>query len=261
MAHIADSGRQTCRLVQDYRSADNSPITGPSPAENRQIPQDSPESAFNATQGGRGAELKAQYNRQAAYARRYINKWPQATAHEYLTRKAFRLHRGAGKQQNELVIPSVTVTARYALTSVFRSPGKDARILIDSEKTGNWFALGTPRNGRRRYCLPRAMPLRPPLHEATGLPVLMTVDGGNMITVAENARQKWTQSPLSSVPTTIMQSGLTKVSSVQQSHRTDRRIGHLSCVHRCRKAQGLTDFNDRTQAGDGPLFSMSSTPS
>ncbi len=27
------------------------------------------------------------------------------------------------------------------------------------------------------------------------------------------------------------------------------------------KAQGLTDFNDRMPAGDGPLFCMSSTPS
>ncbi len=34
------------------------------------------------------------------------------------------------------------------------------------------------------------------LHEATGLPVLMTVDAGNMIAVAENARQIWTDSPL-----------------------------------------------------------------
>ncbi|MDI8978158.1 hypothetical protein MJN47_32310, partial [Salmonella enterica subsp. enterica serovar Lubbock] len=35
-----------------------------------------------------------------------------------------------------------------AIRSYQRIPvtgGKDARILIDSEKTGNWFALGTPR--------------------------------------------------------------------------------------------------------------------
>ena len=41
--------------------------------------------------------------------------------------------------------------------------------------------------GRLRYCRL--------LHEATGLPVLMTVDAGNMIAVAENARQIWTDSP------------------------------------------------------------------
>ena len=58
VAHIADS--RTADLpagTGDYRSADDSPITGPSPAENRQIPsrKTPPESAFNATQGGRGA--------------------------------------------------------------------------------------------------------------------------------------------------------------------------------------------------------------
>lgn len=42
------------------------------------------------------------------------------------------------------------------------------------------------------------------LHEATGLPVLMTVDAGNMIAVAEDARQNGSKAPLSSVPTTIM---------------------------------------------------------
>ncbi|MCV5555144.1 hypothetical protein OFN13_29050, partial [Escherichia coli] len=51
-------------------------------------------------------ELKAQYNRQAAYARRYINKWPQATAHEYLTRKGIQAAPGVRvNNKNELVIP------------------------------------------------------------------------------------------------------------------------------------------------------------
>ncbi len=89
----------------------------------------------------------------------------------------------------------------------------------------------------------------------------MTVDGGNMIAVAENARQKGRKAPLSSVPTTIMQSGLTKYRQCNKSRRTDRRNGHLSCVTDAEKAQGLTDFNDLDASRDGPLFSMSSTPS
>ncbi len=45
---------------------------GPSPAETDRSPRKTPpESAFNATQGDAERELKAQYNRQAAYARRY----------------------------------------------------------------------------------------------------------------------------------------------------------------------------------------------
>ncbi|WP_252716398.1 hypothetical protein, partial [Shigella sonnei] len=54
-------------------------------------------------------ELKAQYNRQAAYARRYVNKWPQ--------------------DKNELVIPFRNRNG--AIRSYQRIPvtgGKDARI-------------------------------------------------------------------------------------------------------------------------------------
>lgn len=98
MAHIADSstadlpagtGIIAARMIRRSldllrRRTDRSPRKTP------------PESAFNATQGGRGQELKAQYNRQAAYARRYVNKWPQATAHEYLTRKGIQAAPGCG---------------------------------------------------------------------------------------------------------------------------------------------------------------------
>ncbi|EOJ4917858.1 hypothetical protein ACKKEH_005057, partial [Escherichia coli] len=67
-------------------------------------------------------------------------------------------------------------------------------ILKDSEKTGNWFTFGTPENGRP-LLFAEGYATAASLHEATGLPVLMTVDAGNMIDVAENARQIWTDSP------------------------------------------------------------------
>ncbi len=81
--------------------------TGPSPAESRQsrarlhLKAHSLQRREDAER-----ELKAQYNRQAAYARRYVNKWPQATAHEYLTRKGIQAAPGVRiNDKNELVIP------------------------------------------------------------------------------------------------------------------------------------------------------------
>ncbi|WP_239699419.1 hypothetical protein, partial [Salmonella enterica] len=72
------------------------------------------------------------------------------TAHEYLTRKGIQAAPGVRvNNKNELVIPFSNRNG--AIRSYQRIPvtgGKDARILIDSEKTGNWFALGTPRNGQ-----------------------------------------------------------------------------------------------------------------
>ncbi|EAV5735861.1 DNA primase [Salmonella enterica] len=191
-------------------------------------------------------ELKAQYNRQAAYARRYVSKWPQATAHEYLTRKGIQAAPGVRvNNKNELVIPFSNRNG--AIRSYQRIPvtgGKDARILIDSEKTGNWFALGTPRNGQP-VLFAEGYATAASLHEATGLPVLMTVDGGNMIAVAENARQKWTQSPFIFCADNDHAIRVNKgiVSATKAAELTGGTVIFPAFTD-AEKAQGLTDFND-----------------
>ncbi|MGD7704518.1 DUF5710 domain-containing protein, partial [Escherichia coli] len=137
---------------RDYRSADDSPITWTFSGGEQTDPRARLHLKAHSMQRREDAEreLKAQYNRQAAYARRYVNKWPQATAHEYLTRKGIQAAPGVRvNNKNELVIPFSNRNG--AIRSYQRIPvtgGKDARILKDSEKTGNWFALGTPRNGQ-----------------------------------------------------------------------------------------------------------------
>ncbi|ENC3470839.1 DNA primase [Escherichia coli] len=176
---------------RDYRSADDSPITWTFSGGEQTDPRARLHLKAHSMQRREDAEreLKALYNRQAAYARRYVNKWPQATAHEYLTRKGIQAAPGVRvNNKNELVIPFSNRNG--AIRSYQRIPvtgGKDARILIDSEKTGNWFALGTPRNGQP-VLFAEGYATAASLHEATGLPVLMTVDGGNMIAVAEKAQ-------------------------------------------------------------------------
>ncbi|WP_312826774.1 hypothetical protein, partial [Escherichia coli] len=66
-----------------------------------------------------------------------------------LTRKGVEAAPGIRiNDKQELVIPFSN--AHGDIRSYQRIPltgGKDARILKDSEKTGNWFALGTPQNG------------------------------------------------------------------------------------------------------------------
>ncbi|EGY1333710.1 DNA primase, partial [Escherichia coli] len=191
-------------------------------------------------------ELKAQYNRQAAYARRYVNKWPQATAHEYLTRKGIQAAPGVRiNDKNELVIPFRNRNG--AIRSYQRIPvtgGKDARILKDSEKTGNWFALGTPRNGQP-VLFAEGYATAASLHEATGLPVLMTVDAGNMIAVAEDARQKWKQSPFIFCADNDHARQVNKgiVSATKAAELTGGSVIFPAFTD-AEKAQGLTDFND-----------------
>ncbi|WP_255249133.1 DUF5710 domain-containing protein, partial [Enterobacter hormaechei] len=140
--------------------------------------------------------LEQQYNRQAEYAARYVDRYPQATTNAYLTRKGVEAAPGIRiNDKQELVIPFSN--AHGDIRSYQRIPltgGKDARILKDSEKTGNWFALGTPQNGLP-LLFAEGYATAASLHEASGLPVLMTVDAGNMIAVGQNARAVWPDSP------------------------------------------------------------------
>lgn len=139
--------------------------------------------------------LEQQYNRQAEYAARYVDRYPQATTNAYLTRKGVEAAPGIKiNDKQELVIPFSN--AQGDIRSYQRIPltgGKDARILKDSEKTGNWFALGTPQNGRP-LLFAEGYATAASLHETSGLPVLMTIDAGNMIAVGQNARAVWPDS-------------------------------------------------------------------
>lgn len=83
-----------------------------------------------------------------------------------------------------------------------------------------------------------------------------------MIAVAENARQKWTQSPFIFCADNDHAIRVNKgiVSATKAAELTGGSVIFPAFTD-AEKAQGLTDFNDWTQAGDGPLFSMSSTPS
>ncbi|WP_419721256.1 DUF5710 domain-containing protein [Pectobacterium atrosepticum] len=140
-------------------------------------------------------ELENQYKRQAAYATHYVSRLPQATTNEYLTRKGVLAAPGVRiTPKGELVIPFSN--AKGDIRSYQRIPptgGKFARILKDSEKTGNWFAFGTPVNGQP-VLFAEGYSTSSSLHESTGLPVLMTVDAGNMIAVAQIARAVWPDS-------------------------------------------------------------------
>ncbi|MCQ6909713.1 LPD7 domain-containing protein [Escherichia coli] len=233
---------------RDYRSADDSPVTWTFSGGEQTDPHARLHLKAHSMQRREDAEreLKAQYNRQAAYARRYVSKWPQATAHEYLTRKGIQAAPGVRiNDKNELVIPFSNRNG--AIRSYQRIPvtgGKDARILKDSEKTGNWFALGTPRNGQP-VLFAEGYATAASLHEATGLPVLMTVDAGNMIAVAEEARQRLKQSPFIFCADNDHARQINKgiVSATKAAELTGGSVIFPAFTD-AEKAQGLTDFND-----------------
>ncbi|MCE4378802.1 DNA primase [Escherichia coli] len=233
---------------RDYRSADDSPTNWVFSGGEQHDPLARLHlRAFAQQQRDDNArKLQQQYNKQARYARSYINGLPQATAHEYLTRKGIRAAPGVRlNNKNELVIPFSN--GRGEIRSYQRIPvtgGKDARILKDSEKTGNWFTFGTPENGRP-LLFAEGYATAASLHEAIGLPVLMTVDAGNMIAVAENARQIWTDSPFVFCADNDHQREINKgvFSATKAAEVTNGEV-IIPAFTEAEKAQGLTDFND-----------------
>lgn len=233
---------------RDYRSADDSPTNWVFSGGEQHDPLARLHlRAFAQQQRDDNArKLQQQYNKQAGYARSYINGLPQATAHEYLTRKGIRAAPGVRlNNKNELVIPFSN--GQGEIRSYQRIPvtgGKDARILKDSEKTGNWFTFGTPENGRP-LLFAEGYATAASLHEATGLPVLMTVDAGNMIAVAENARQIWTDSPFVFCADNDHQREINKgvFSATKAAEVTNGEV-IIPAFTEAEKAQGLTDFND-----------------
>lgn len=233
---------------RDYRSADDSPTNWVFSGGEQHDPLARLHlRAFAQQQRDDNArKLQQQYNKQARYARSYINQLPQATEHEYLTRKGILAAPGVRlNNKNELVIPFSN--SRGEIRSYQRIPatgGKDARILKGSEKSGNWFAFGTPENGRP-LLFAEGYATAASLHEATGHPVLMTIDADNMINVAKNARQIWTDSPFVFCADNDHQRKINKgVSSAKKAAASTHGEVIIPAFTEAEKAQGLTDFND-----------------
>lgn len=183
---------------RDYRSAEEKPTQWVFSGGNEMDPLARLHLRAHAqqTREDSARALAQQYNRQAGYASSYVSRLPQATNNPYLIRKGVNAAPGVRiNPKGELVIPFSN--AQGDIRSYQRIPetgGKDARVLKDSEKTGNWFALGTPVNGQP-LLFAEGYATAASLHESTGLPVLMTIDAGNMIAVGQNARAVWPDSP------------------------------------------------------------------
>ncbi|EJI7525065.1 DNA primase, partial [Escherichia coli] len=112
------------------------------------------------------------------------------------------------------------------------------------EKSGNWFAFGTPENGRP-LLFAEGYATAASLHEATGHPVLMTIDADNMINVAKNARKIWTDSPFVFCADNDHQRKINKgVSSAKKAAASTHGEVIIPAFTEAEKAQGLTDFND-----------------
>src|SRR6202162_2037524 len=135
------------------------------------------------------AEREAEVTkRQAEAAKRADEIWSRAepvVEHDYLTRKRVAAH-GARVSRGDLVLP--LRDAAGALRSVqFIKLGGSKKYLAGGRVSGCYFAIGKP---NEQILVGEGFATCASAHEATGLPVAVAFDCGNLRPVAEALRAK-----------------------------------------------------------------------
>jgi len=116
------------------------------------------------------------------------NAAPPATAdHPYLTRKGIKAS-GARLHNDALVIPMRAGGEIHSLQ--FIGPDGDKRFLTGGRVTGCYFSIGNPK-GAAALCIAEGFATGATIHEATGCPVAVAFNAGNLRAVAKAMREKF----------------------------------------------------------------------
>ncbi|EPM5457639.1 LPD7 domain-containing protein [Salmonella enterica] len=144
----------------------------------------------------REQETQAEYNRQAAWSTRQWETLPPAPGdHPYLVRKDVPAADGLrlDKYQN-LVIPLRNPDGNIRSLQ-YIAPDGTKLIKRDSEKSGNFFVVGGQLEAGKPVLYAEGYATAATVSLASGLPVVMTVDAGNLITVAAALKARYPDSP------------------------------------------------------------------
>lgn len=126
---------------------------------------------------------------------RQWNKMPPAPAsHPYLSRKGVPAAEGVKLDKyDNLVIPLHNVDGDIR-TLQYIKPDGTKNLKKGAEKTGNYFVVGGTLNASQPVLYAEGYATAATLHMATGIPVVMTVDAGNMVTVSRKLKEKYPDS-------------------------------------------------------------------
>ncbi|EAQ3814216.1 hypothetical protein E6W23_23325 [Salmonella enterica] len=185
---------------------------------------------------------------------RYVHgKFGQAGhQHPYLVKKGVQAARGVHiDNKQRLLIPLQNADGVIRSMQTI-DPEGNKRLTKDAEKNGNFFVVGgTLKNGRPIVCAEGyataasgAMALR--------MPVVMAIDSGNLVKVAERLHQKYPDSPMLFLgdddPPKPHRPGNPGKEAAEKAARLTGGIAVLPSLTPEEKAQGLTDFNDLHQS-------------
>ena len=148
------------------------------------------------------AERQHEIDRAAARASRWWAQCGEAGASGYLTRKGLppgKLYGARISASGNLVVPILDGDGRiYGLQVIYDKPvAKGSGKPRDKDytppglaKQGHWAEIGAPRAGRI-ILLVEGFATGASLHEATGLPVIVAFDAGNLLPVAQHIVKRY----------------------------------------------------------------------
>ncbi len=185
---------------------------------------------------------------------RYVHgKFEQAGhQHPYLVKKGVRAAKSVHiDDKQRLLIPLQNVDGVIRSMQTI-DPDGNKRLTKDAEKSGNFFVVGgTLKNGKPIVCAEGyataasgAMALR--------MPVVMAIDSGNLVKVAERLHQKYPDSPMLFLgdddPPKPQRPGNPGREAAEKAAKLTGGIAILPSLTPDEKERGLTDFNDLHQS-------------
>lgn len=187
------------------------------------------------------AERKARQEEAAAKAAVIWNAAsPEPGDHPYLIRKGIEAH-GARLHNEALVIPMREGGKLHSLQ--FIGPDGDKRFLTGGRVAGCYFSIGSTQ-GAAALCIAEGFATGVTLHQATGYPVAVAFNAGNLKAVAQAMRERFPALPLiicaDDDAATEGNPGLTKATE------TAELVGGLLAIpdFGLDRPHGATDFND-----------------
>ncbi|EME5107770.1 hypothetical protein VYS60_004245 [Salmonella enterica] len=137
-------------------------------------------------------EMKSQED-YARIAKTLSNQWSKMPAapdsHAYLLRKGVPAAAGVKLDKYENLVIPLRNTDGDIRSLQYIKPDGTKNLKKDAEKTGNFFVVGGELTPGVPLLYAEGYATAASLHQATGMPVVMTVDAGNMVTVSRKLKE------------------------------------------------------------------------
>ena len=210
--------------------------------------------AVNAQEAWNRAEQTRLLHDQKARtsAQRYKRTAQAGHDHPYLQKKGVQAARGVHIDNRQgLVIPLYNTDGQIRSIQTI-DPEGNKRLAKDAEKAGNFFVVGGSLKDNHPIVLAEGYATAASCAMALRHPVVMTVDSGNLVKVAENLHARYPGSPMLFLGDDDLpkpgRPGNPGKEAAEKAARLTRGTAFVPHFTREEREQGLTDFNDLHQA-------------